>query len=248
MYVMLKLVISSCVGAMIGFVGAYNIYVIPTNSSISLNSESEINYIQKLEALNQKIALQQFENDLLLKMIKSGRNKNIKEHINTFQKLSQSESSSKVKTLRDSQQSEFTHPKKLIVQIHKADIALQKQALSEGWANDETLTIERHNLWETARKNLSEQAYIEGLYEAKLPNVLYVESVNSKLGDQIKRGDMLTHIAQQRVFNRYDLRRMFRKFGDGQLELTFNRKGHSYTTEVKNVAKNIDFTGYSLEP
>ena len=244
---MLKVLISVCVGAMLGFIVAYKMFVNPANSPIPTHNASEINYTQQLEELNQKIALQQFENELLLNMVKSGITGDIKEHINTFQKLSQSESSSKVQTLSNSQQSAFTNPKKPIVQIHKADIALQKQALSEGWANDETFAIERQNLWETARNNLSEQAYMAGLYDAKLPNVLYVESVDLSLKNEIKRGDVLTHIAQERVFNRYDLRRMLKKLSDAQLELTFNRKGYTYTTEVNNVDKNIDFTGYSIK-
>ena len=244
---MLKVLISGITGLALGFIGAYKIFAVASETPISTHKANNIDYINKLKALNHKIAVQQFENELLLKMVRSGKGRNIKEHIKTFQQLSDPENPTNNQVLSSSQLPEPTNSKQLITQIYKADIALQKQALSEGWANDETFSMERQNLWATARNNLTDQEYMEGLYVAQLPNVLYVDSVNSAVSDKIKRGDVLTHIAQERIFNRDDLRRIFKKFNDAPLELMFNRKGRTYTAEVTNIAKNIDFTGYSIK-
>lgn len=248
---MLKMISASCFGFTIGAIATFLLLSSRSGENVTtnINSEDFNNLEVELEKLNKQISMQQFENELLVKMVKSGLSGNIKKHVNTFQKLDDIATSHlKESVIADTKQIKTVDPASLISQIHKADVALQKQALSEGWAYDETFQHERKNLWLTAKKTLTEQEYMKGLYASDLPNVLYVESVRTPFNQQIKKGDILTHIAQERIFNRDDLRYKLQDFKQFEpLEITFNRNGNSYKAEVSNINKNIDFIGASIQ-
>lgn len=142
-------------------------------------------------------------------------------------------------------------PEAFISRIQQADVALQKQALSEGWAMGRQLSEARRELWQEAKETLNEQEYLSGLHSAGLPNMLYFAGARSQeLKSQgLEYGDVLTHVAGIRVFNRDDLRLQLENFGPkSTLELTFSRKGSSIKVQVTDLNKSVELHGDSVAP
>ncbi|MCF1427907.1 MAG: hypothetical protein LPH21_08905 [Shewanella sp.] len=212
----------------------------------------------ELERLRRENEMQQLENDLLLKMVKAGLKGDIASHMETYRQLPGRQRADTPAPERTSDaKSEATgagshiDPTAFIARIQRADIALQKQALREGWAYDTQLAQARRELWAEAKGTLNESEYLKGLHAAGIPNVLYFGTAKSAQESALglHYGDVLTHIAGVRIFNRDDLRLQLENSGETPtLELTFSRRGQTINVQVADLNNTIELHGDSLAP
>ncbi|BDM65934.1 hypothetical protein NFHSH190041_33860 [Shewanella sp. NFH-SH190041] len=223
----------------------------------------------KLTQLKNEIAMQQLENDLLVRMVKAGLRGDIADHMQTYRQLAhQRRPQPPVNTTDNSVTSppSFTadtptkkgQPKPdsvdaqaLVARVQRADIALQKQALAEGWADAGQLNQARRELWQEAKNSLMEQQYMAGLHQAGLPNMLFLGSTKTKAAKALglKYGDVLMTVAGQRVYSRDDLRLQLENLGvDSTLELTFNRQGLILPVTVTALNQSLTLYGDSVAP
>ncbi|MCL2915291.1 hypothetical protein L2725_16135 [Shewanella corallii] len=254
-----QVILSGLAGVAIGYGAAWMMgsdEVVPQPVDMAADTD-------ELKRLRNEVAMQQLENELLMKMVKAGLKGDIAGHMETYRQLpgrQRADTNAAGMQVRQSP----THsdvqieepvsrvaPDAFISRIQQADVALQKQALSEGWAMGRQLSEARRELWQEAKETLNEQEYLSGLHAAGLPNMLYFAGAkSSELKSQgLEYGDVLTHVAGIRVFNRDDLRLQLENFGSkSTLELTFSRKGDPIKVQVTDLNRSVELHGDSVAP
>ncbi|MBV7315611.1 hypothetical protein [Shewanella sp. NIFS-20-20] len=205
----------------------------------------------ELLRLRQESRMQQQEIEWLLRMVKAGLSGNMSEHMQTYRERPLASQSQAVAPMNDmdpvSQRQQVAAA--MVKRTQMADVALQKQALAEGWAIDGQLANERRALWQQAKDSLSEQEYMHGLFRAHLPNVMYVGSVSAEIAAQsgVKRGDILKRVNGVRVFSRDDLRQQLMGIDrQASVELVLDQQGQSLVTVVNDISQHFEFYGESI--
>ncbi|MGI2261090.1 hypothetical protein [Shewanella sp. GXUN23E] len=259
-----QIILSSLAGALAGFSAAWLLLHAERLPQVQPEAAEQAAAVsaeqQELARLRREVQMQQLENELLLKMVKAGLKGDIASHMETYRQLpGRQRSASQAPTSATSPDIESgdaapasrIDPTAFIARIQQADVALQKQALREGWAYDTQLAQARRELWAEAKETLNETEYQQGLYAAGIPNVLYFGSAMSAQASALglQYGDVLTHVAGVRIFNRDDLRLQLENSGEAaMLELTFSRRGQAINVQLADLNKTIELHGDSLPP
>ncbi|GAA4886394.1 PDZ domain-containing protein [Ferrimonas pelagia] len=141
--------------------------------------------------------------------------------------------------------------KQQVSAIQQQDLALQKQALAEGWAGSDRLVQARRALWQQARRDLPEHAYSAALFQAKLPNRLFVNSVragSSAAENGLRRDDQLIAVDGSTVFTRQELASLLADRPAAPVVLTIERQQQRLTIQVDDLNREVDFYGRSQPP
>ncbi|QDF65788.1 hypothetical protein FJQ87_03055 [Shewanella sp. SNU WT4] len=221
----------------------------------SILAEQSVDAIE-IARLQQEVAMQQQEIEWLLRMVKAGLSGDMAGHMQAYRakpsdNLAPQPSATAIAPIEDAKAKalRLQNAQAYVSRVQLADVALQKQALAEGWANEGQLADARRALWQQARDELTEAEYIHGLHGAQLPNVMLVSHASPELVTTagVARGDVLLTINSVRVFSRDDMQRQLLNIdSSASVEVTLNQQGKTISLVVTDFNKNIEFYGDSI--
>ncbi|MGL4473828.1 MAG: hypothetical protein ACRCT7_05125 [Shewanella sp.] len=245
----------------LGFVGAeiMDAKLAASMPAPPILAEQSVDAIE-IARLQQEVAMQQQEIEWLLRMVKAGLSGDMAGHMQAYRakpkpkpsdNLAQQSSATAIAPIEDAKAKalRLQNAQAYVSRVQLADVALQKQALAEGWANEGQLADARRALWQQARDELTEAEYIHGLHGAQLPNVMFVSHASPELVTSagVARGDVLLTINGVRVFSRDDMQRQLLDIdSSASVEVTLNQQGKTISLVVTDFNKNIEFYGDSI--
>ncbi|SHI21492.1 PDZ domain-containing protein [Ferrimonas marina] len=191
------------------------------------------------------------EVDLLIAMVQAARQGDIARHVElNGQRRPPAKPAPKPAAAPSASAGSLDQAKAQLAQIQQADAAIQRQALAEGWAMDARLVEARRSLWQQARRDLDDSAYSQALFEAGLPNRLFIGAVTQDTAASqagLQYGDRLIAIDGQTLFTRDELEARLDSLGsDNPVVVEISRRGQRQQLVVEGLAQHVDLYARSL--
>lgn len=201
------------------------------------------------EADPKTLAMLQWENQMLMAMVKAGLKGDISGHIQTFSAMQETPPAEHPNS-PPPPAPEGAAADALVERLTRADLKLQRQALAEGWATDERLVRERQALWDQARRQLSDRDYMAALHRAGRPNRLLVDTVRpGSDAEALQHGDVLWALDGHRVLTRAEFRDYLARLPENAtVSVEIHRQGQSQLVMISGLADALNLIADSVPP
>ncbi|MBY5994168.1 PDZ domain-containing protein [Ferrimonas balearica] len=202
----------------------------------------------------QQLALLEWENRMLVAMVQAGLQGDIAGHLDAFGAM-QAPSTQPEPPSRpapDPRATSEANADALLVRLQWADLKLQRQALAEGWATDVRLVTARRDLWDQARRQLTDREFMAALYRADQPNRLSIDTVRPGSEAQrqgLRHGDILWALDGQRTLTRDQYRTHLGTLAaEAPVSVSLRRDGETLERIVTGLEQAITLTADSVPP